>query len=167
MTRRTSIQAEAAKIIRQHIKKNYPQVKARVTSDSGSMTTSVNVSVIAFDGDINELNAVKKELLAFVDQFQYGDFNSMCDIYEHRNNDNGYPQVKYTFFGVDEEAYYQALAKSEHELYYCDSRNAVFAYVDGEINSGKVAKFGFWRATEEEAIQSVKERIKQAAIKPL
>ena len=59
------------------------------------MGSSVRVEV----SDITP--AVRKELQAFVDQFQYGHFDGMNDYYEISNSRDDIPQVKYTFLEVD------------------------------------------------------------------
>lgn len=138
-------------------------MKARVTSDSGAMTTSVRVTVTSFKGTAQELKKAKDELYSFIDKFRSGDFNGMIDLYEMRSRNDDLPEVKYVFLGFEENVYFEALKRTEHELFYCPSREKVFAYTDGDPNFGKVATIGAWRKTEEEAINYVNEQINQAA----
>ena len=93
MTKQLSTHAAAAKMIRQHLKSI--GVPGKVKASSYSMGSSVRVEV----SDITP--AVRKELQAFVDQFQYGHFDGMNDYYEISNSRDDIPQVKYTFLEVD------------------------------------------------------------------
>lgn len=92
MAKQLSTHAAAAKMIRQHLKSI--GVPGKVTSSSYSGGNSVNVNV----GDVTP--AVRKHLESFVDQFQYGHFDGMNDIYEYSNDRDDIPQVKYTFLTV-------------------------------------------------------------------
>ena len=93
MAKQLSTHAAAAKMIRQHLKSI--GVPGKVKASSYSMGSSVRVEV----SDITP--AVRKELQAFVDQFQYGHFDGMNDYYEISNSRDDIPQVKYTFLEVD------------------------------------------------------------------
>ena len=93
MSKQLSTHAAAAKMIRQHLKAI--GVTGKVKASSYSMGSSVRVEV----SDITP--AVRKELQAFVDQFQYGHFDGMNDYYEISNSRDDIPQVKYTFLEVD------------------------------------------------------------------
>ena len=84
-----STQAQAAAIIRKEIKAH--GIKARVTSDGYAGGNSVNVYV----KDLEPW--VRKELESFVNQFQYGHFDGMQDLYEYSNSRDDIPQVKYAF----------------------------------------------------------------------
>lgn len=89
-----STQAAAAKAIRTELKKH--GIRARVTSDSGSMTTSVRVEILE-----DVLPATKAEITTFAKRFQYGHFDGMTDCYEYSNNDDSLPQVKFVFVEVN------------------------------------------------------------------
>ena len=78
MAKQLSTHAAAAKMIRQHLKAI--GVTGKVKASSYSMGSSVRVEV----SDITP--AVRKELQAFVDQFQYGHFDGMNDYYEISNS---------------------------------------------------------------------------------
>ena len=92
MTKQVSSHAAAAKMIRQHFKAI--GVPAKVKASSYSMGSSVRVEVT----DINPIQ--RKELSTFIDQFQYGHFDSMNDYYDISNSRDDIPQVKYTFLEV-------------------------------------------------------------------
>lgn len=83
-----STQAQAAAIIRKHIKAH--GIKARVRSSSASMMTAIDV-------DVTDLPPwAARELESYVRRFQYGHFDGMQDLYEYSNRDDSLPQVKYT-----------------------------------------------------------------------
>lgn len=84
-----SIHAQAAAAIRKNLKAQ--GIAGRVNSESYSMGSSVNVYV----QDLNpaQYAAVKE----FADQYQYGDFDGMQDLYNYSNVKSDLPQVKYVF----------------------------------------------------------------------
>jgi hypothetical protein len=82
-----STHAAAAAAIRKELKAKFPLVTFKVTSQCFSMGNSVHVSWV--DGPLD------KEVDAIINQYQYGDFNGMEDIYEITNRRNDIPQVKY------------------------------------------------------------------------
>lgn len=89
MAKELSNHAAAAKAIRVWMKAN--GYVGSVKSDSYSMGSSVNVYV-------EDFNPVQyKALDEYADQYQYGDFNGMEDIYEFRKDRPDLPQVKYVF----------------------------------------------------------------------
>lgn len=87
MTRTLSSAALAAKEIRTILKQKFPNTKFRVKSDNFSMGDSVDVEWT--DGPTSE--AVDK----LIAHYQYGNFNSMEDIYELTNRRDDIPQTKY------------------------------------------------------------------------
>lgn len=89
-----SEQAQAAAMIRKHLKAH--GIKARVTSASGSMTSSVNVTI---KDDV--LPATRKAIENYCNQFQYGHFDGMQDLYEYSNSRDDIPQVKYVMINTD------------------------------------------------------------------
>lgn len=93
MAKQLSTHAAAAKMIRQHLKSIGVPCKVRSESYSGGNSVSVTV------GDVNP--QLRKELQAYVDQFQQGHFNGMTDSYEYSSGRDDIPQVKYTFLNVD------------------------------------------------------------------
>lgn len=89
MAKELSNHAAAAKQVRVWLKsKNIP---ASVTCESYSMGSSLRVIVT----DLNPEDC--KMVKEFADQYQYGDFNSMEDIYEYRKNPLNLPRVKYVY----------------------------------------------------------------------
>lgn len=89
MKKEISSHAGAAKMIRAYMKAN--GIAGSVRSSSYSMGSSVNVNV-------QDLNPDQyAELKSYVNQFQYGHFDGMYDIYEMSNNREDIPQVKYAF----------------------------------------------------------------------
>ena len=75
-------------MIRKTLKQN--GIKAKVTSESASMMTAVRVRI---EQDV--LPAARAEIKAYCDQFQYGHFDGMVDLYEYTNRRDDLPQVKY------------------------------------------------------------------------
>lgn len=80
-------QAQVAKLCRQFLKA--ANIPGRVTSKSGSMTTSVKV--VLMDQKCEVLDSVNKEFM----KYEYGSFNGMDDSYNHDNVRDDIPQVKY------------------------------------------------------------------------
>jgi hypothetical protein len=84
-----SNQAEAAKMIREILKKEFPNIKFSVKSEGYSMGDNVRVTYC---------DSVKSEdVQNKISQFQYGNFNGMEDIYEYSNSRDDIPQTKYLF----------------------------------------------------------------------
>jgi hypothetical protein len=81
-----------AVVIRQFIKKNYPQLKAWVTSDVYSGGSSVRVNVCRKNGQLCPYEW-EKEINSFTNSLKAGSFDGMYDIYEYREDklttDNG------------------------------------------------------------------------------
>jgi hypothetical protein len=90
-------QAAGAALCKQYVKKMYPEVVVSVSSDSFSMGNSVSVYIS------DEYGAeVRKDIIEdvqdFGDQFVYGKFNGMIDMYESR------PTVEATDSGTQLDA---------------------------------------------------------------
>jgi hypothetical protein len=80
-------QTATANVIKQYVKKMYPEVTVSVSSDSFSMGNSV--SVYLSDAVGNEIdNNIVSDVQAFGSQFVYGSFNGMIDMYEHYSKEN-------------------------------------------------------------------------------
>lgn len=79
--------AQAAKMIREILKKSYPATRFRVTSENFSMGNSVNVRWE--DGPKTE------EVDKIVETFKAGDFDGMTDCYNYRKTTDGTPRAKY------------------------------------------------------------------------
>jgi hypothetical protein len=81
-----------ATVIRQFIKKNYPQIKAWVTSDVYSGGSSVDVNMSRSNGQLVPYEW-EKEINAFTNSLKAGRFDGMYDIYEYNDEklhtDNG------------------------------------------------------------------------------
>ena len=89
MSNQISRHAGAAKMIRQYLKAN--GIAGSVRSKSYSMGSSINVDVE------NLLPAQYADLKAYANQFEYGHFDGMQDIYEMSNVRDDIPQVKFVF----------------------------------------------------------------------
>ena len=80
-------QAAGAALCKQYVKKMYPNVVVSVSSDSFSMGNSVSVYISDEVG-----NEVRKDIIEdiqdFGNQFVYGKFNGMEDMYEHHSKEN-------------------------------------------------------------------------------
>ena len=80
--------AQASQRIKNILKKEYPDIKFSVKSSNYANGSSVNVS---WSDGIPE-----KELDAFLNQFQYGHFDGMIDLYKYSNTKD-MPQAKFVF----------------------------------------------------------------------
>jgi hypothetical protein len=79
-------QTATAAVVKQYVKKMYPQVTVSVSSDSFSMGNSVSIYISDEVG--NEVdNNIISDVQAFGSQFVYGKFNGMIDMYEHSGKD--------------------------------------------------------------------------------
>ncbi len=93
MTKQISEHAAAAKAIRAELKRN--NIKARVRTSTGSMTSSITVTI---QQDL--IPAAVADVKAFCEQYQMGHFDGMTDCYEYSNR-RDLPQVKFVFVNVD------------------------------------------------------------------
>ena len=86
-----------ASIIKQYVKKNFPDIKVWSKSQTYSGGSSVDVSLSNSDGSEIEQN-VYEMISEFGNQFKAGSFNGMEDIYEYnegtKTTDNNTP-LKY------------------------------------------------------------------------
>lgn len=114
-----STQAQAAAMIRKHLKAH--GIAARVTSESASMMTAVNVRLT---GD--PLPATRKAVEEYCKQFQYGHFDGMIDMYEYSNSRDDIPQVKYVSVDTD----YSEEIRQEVYEYLCENF-ADFGHLSG------------------------------------
>ena len=80
--------AQAAAILRAELKKTYPRIKFKVTSQSYTGGNSLDVSWINGPTD----DAVQ----SIADKYQYGKFDSMTDCYNYNSEFSGVG-VKYVF----------------------------------------------------------------------
>lgn len=90
MSKQISDHAHAAKIIRKQLKAW--GIDANVRARSFSMGDAVDVDVVDLAGEKKEM------VIKFINQFQYGRFDGMQDIYEYTNKREDIPQVKYVQF---------------------------------------------------------------------
>ena len=130
--------ADAGSLVKQFVKKNYPNVVCKVSSSSFSMGNSLDVYV--HDKLGNPIpNDIYQKINEFAHNWEYGKFNGMYDIYEDYESsgmvsDNGneiQAGVKYVMvnnrakFGTVEAILYEVLAQgrdfSEVVKYYTDS----------------------------------------------
>ena len=82
-----STASQAAAAIREDLKKQFPEIKFRVTSQSYSGGSSIRVEYE--DGP-------RKEIVeGTLRKYEYGAFNSMIDLYEYSNVKEDVPQVKF------------------------------------------------------------------------
>jgi len=86
-----------ASVIKQYVKKNFPDIKVWSKSQTYSGGSSVDVSLSNLDGSEIEQN-VYEMISEFGNQFKAGSFNGMEDIYEYnegtKTTDNNTP-LKY------------------------------------------------------------------------
>ena len=80
-------QTATAAVVKQYVKKKYPNVVVSATSDSFSMGNSVTIYISDEKG--NEVDsAIISDVHNFGNQFVYGQFNGMIDMYEHYSKEN-------------------------------------------------------------------------------
>jgi hypothetical protein len=151
-------QTAAANIIKQYVKKTYPQATVYTSSDSYSMGNSVNVYLTDEKG-----NPMPKEMIQdvnrFGEQFVYGSFNGMIDMYEikeGRRSDNGTYDidmgVKYLF--VNDRPKHATLPDVYRMLSQMTSEDCpyVFGQVDLETAVRHAMSFGATQKNCEKAI---------------
>ena len=80
-------QTATANVMKQYVKKMYPQVTVSVSSDSFSMGNSVSVYLSDEMGNEVDKNIVEN-VNNFGRQFVYGYFDGMTDMYEHVSKEN-------------------------------------------------------------------------------
>ena len=112
MTKQISNHAAAAKQIRKHLKAN--GVAARVRSSTASMMTAVDVDLV------DTTPAARREIEAYVSQFEYGHFDGMTDCFHMSNVRDDIPQVKYAHVNVRYSDELQAAAAEFCESYWAD-----------------------------------------------
>lgn len=79
-------QTATAAVVKQYVKKMYPNVVVSATSDSFSMGNSVSIYISDEKGDEVDNNIIS-DVQAFGSQFVYGKFNGMEDMYEHHSKE--------------------------------------------------------------------------------
>lgn len=87
--RTPSMQARAAKLMRQYLKSE--GIEGKVTSSASAGTTSIEVNLL------NETPDNVAKATAKAKTYQYGHFNSMDDSYEYSNTIDDLPQVRFAF----------------------------------------------------------------------
>ena len=151
-------QTAAANIIKQYVKKTYPQATVYTGSDSYSGGNSVQVHLTDEKG-----NPMPKEIIEdvkrFGEQFVYGSFNGMIDMYEikeSRRSDNGAYDidmgVKYLF--VNNYPKHATLPDVYRMLSQMTSEDSpyVFGQVDLETAVQHAMSFGATQKNCEKAI---------------
>ena len=110
--KKISEHAEAAKQIRKILKNAFPEIKFSVSSSSFTGGTSIRVEY--------ENGPISDKVRKLISHYQYGNFDSMHDIYEYSNTNKNIPQVKYLHVNreITNNMYDQifSFAKS----YFCD-----------------------------------------------
>ena len=76
---------EAGQLVKQFVKKNFPQYLCRVKADHFSMGNSLDVYVTTQNGGSIPQHNFEK-INQFAHQFEYGKFDGMYDIYESYEN---------------------------------------------------------------------------------
>lgn len=76
----------AANVVKQYVKKKYPNVVVSSSSDSFSMGNSVDIYLSdEYGNGVDE--SIVKDVNRFGSQFVYGKFNGMIDMYEYNDKD--------------------------------------------------------------------------------
>jgi len=81
--------AAAGKIIRAFLKKEGIPGRVRGCAFAGGNAVDVYLE--------NQTPAIREKVEAFANQFQYGNFDGMIDLYEYTNRRDDIPQVKFVF----------------------------------------------------------------------
>ena len=80
-------QAATAAVVKQYVKKMYPEVVVAATSSTFSMGNSVSV-YISDERGAEVKDSIISDVQSFGSQFVYGKFNGMEDMYEHHSKEN-------------------------------------------------------------------------------
>jgi hypothetical protein len=75
----------SASMIKQYVKKKYPNVKCWAYSSHFANGTSVDANVCNLDGRPVDMG-IFDDINSFVNSLRYGHFNGMYDIYEYRKD---------------------------------------------------------------------------------
>ena len=81
--------AAAGQLVKQYVKKNYPDVVCRVSSQSFAGGNSLDVHVCNVDGTPIP-NSQYEDINRFANLFEYGRYDGMHDIYESYENSGLY-----------------------------------------------------------------------------
>lgn len=97
-----SRQANAASAIRKELKQEFPNIKFRVTSDAGSLSSAVRVESVEpqHHGDRHLHRALYDDVRAVVNKYEYGKHDPMTDFYNYDNRRDDIPQVTYVLVQV-------------------------------------------------------------------
>ena len=135
-----------ASIIKQYVKKNFPDIKVWSKSQTYSGGSSVDVSLSNLDGSEIEQN-VYEMISEFGNQFKAGSFNGMEDIYEYNSDtkttDNNTP-LKYfpSYVFCKNEAKWGSVEYWMNE--YNNFKNMTPENPNYEHYMGMVKKAGGW-----------------------
>jgi hypothetical protein len=108
--RRTTEAGDAAKEIRQVLKMAFPGQKFEVSSKNYSGGNSIRISYIN--------GPTRKEVERYVNDFEYGQFDGMTDMYNITNRNKNIPQVKYLFVNRTMSAQLEKYLREELAGYY-------------------------------------------------
>lgn len=113
--------AQASKMIKIILNKEYPNIKFSVKSDNYSMGSSVRINWT--DG------IPEKEIDSFARQFQYGHFDGMNDIYEYSNKKD-FPQAKFVFCNreISDKVYQDAFDFAKKYYNWIDPSDTLDSY---------------------------------------
>ena len=114
--------ALAAAKIRKELKQH--GISAKVRSSHFSMGDAVDVTIY------DQLPAARKKIEAYCDQYQYGHFNGMQDLYEYSNNRTDIPQVKYVSVACEYSDSLKQAAYEATRAYYPGFDEAPESYAD-------------------------------------
>lgn len=134
-TKAISTHAAAAKLIRAELKKN--GIAGRVRARTASMMTAVDVDVV----DLAPWT--RRELEAYVGQFEYGHFDGMDDSYHYSNRRDDLPQVKYAHVHNKMSDELRAEIEAWIESYFAPGHDlSAWQIFNDDRNFGR----GFWQA---------------------
>ena len=137
-----------ATVIKQFVKKNYPELKVWAGSDVYSGGSSVRVSVCNSDGSEVDYD-IFKQISQWKHILQGGNFNGMEDIYEYREDElrteNGM-ELKYfpSYVFIDNKPKWGSLEYwiNEHKTYLDNLDNPDYQRMRDEVkNSGSFLEY--------------------------
>ena len=132
----------AGLLVKQFVKKNYPNIICRIVSESFSGGNSLRVNVCTnVGGPVSE--DIYKAISNFVNMWEYGKFNGMIDMYEDYENSGAVSDN-----GIELDA------SVKHAFTYNQPRFGTVEWVVNEVSNGSLF---------EEAVRYVDKKIAQKA----
>ena len=147
---------DAASIMKQYVKKNYPGLETWVASSVYAGGSSVDMWICNPDGSSVE-NEIYKKIDSFSNTFAAGRFNGMEDIYEYDRDgatDDGMPIVMYTkYLFVNNRPKHGSALSIMQSLKGMMAGEYIFGVVDLETAIKHMKRFGYKDAEINKGLQ--------------